>query len=170
MNTIAPDRVQVCRNVMETLVSEEIDAQLLLLPPRVAQSVNKIDVMTYALNRLPALYASSQKGWQHQMSRAQKDYGQQILLAVRQAIIAVQRDPLRKAIPLKPHADVQSQAAQVALDKLKELLQNEQLSWNNLVVIVEQSLIKASRGEMKTKSPRFLARSIDMWDRNAYLR
>ncbi|GET42092.1 late competence development ComFB family protein [Microseira wollei] len=170
MNAIEPTQVQVCRNVMETLVSQEIDAQLLLLPARVAQSVNKIDVMTYAMNRLPALYASSQKGWQYQMSRAQKQYGQQILLAVRQAIIAVQRDPLRRVIPLQSHGDVQSQAAQVALDKLKELLQNEQLSWSNLVVIVEQSLIKASRGEMNSKSPRFLARSIDMWDRHGYLR
>lgn len=128
MNTIAPDRVQVCRNVMETLVSEEIDAQLLLLPARVGKSINKIDVMTYALNRLPALYASSQKGWQYQISRAQNHYGQQILLAVRQAIIAVQRDPLRRATPLKPQGDVKSQAAEVALNKLKELLQNEQLS------------------------------------------
>ncbi|MFB2976248.1 late competence development ComFB family protein [Microseira sp. BLCC-F43] len=170
MNAIEPTQVQVCRNVMETLVSKEIDAQLLLLPPRVAQSINKIDVMTYAMNRLPALYASSQKGWQYQISRAQKQYGQQILLAVRQAIIAVQRDPLRRVIPLQSHGDVQSQAAQVALDKLKELLQNEQLSWSNLVVVVEQSLIKASRGEMNSKSPRFLARSIDMWERHGYLR
>ncbi len=163
-------QVQVSRNVMETLVSEEIEAQLLLLPPRVAHSINRIDVMTYAMNRLPALYASSQKGWQYQISRAEKQYGQQILLAVRQAIIAVQRDPLRRVIPLKPQSDVQSQAAQIALDKLKELLQNEQLSWSNLVVVIEQSLLKASCGEMNSKSPRFLARSIDMWEKHGYLR
>lgn len=170
MNAIATDRVQVCYNVMETLVSQEIEEQLLLLPHRVAQSINKIDVMTYALNRLPALYASSKKGWQYQISRGQKDYGQQIVLAVRQAIVAVQRDPLRNVIPLKPHTDLQSQAAQIALNKLKQLLQNEQLSWSNMVVVVEQSLIKASRGEMKCKSPRFLARSIDMWDKHGYLK
>lgn len=170
MNTIEPTQVQVCRNVMETLVSQEIEAQLLLLPHRVAQSINKIDAMTYAINRLPALYASSQKGWEYQMSRAQNNYGHQILLAVRQAIIAVQRDPLRSVIPLKPQVDVQSQAAQVALEKLKKLLQNEQLSWSNLIVVIEQSLIKASRGELKSKSPSLLARSIDMWERHGYLR
>ena len=77
---------------------------------------------------------------------------------------------MRRVIPLKPQSDVQSQAAQIALDKLKELLQNEQLSWSNLVVVIEQSLLKASCGEMNSKSPRFLARSIDMWEKHGYLR
>ena len=47
-------------NIMEELVIEEVQRQIVGLPTRLAQYIKKVEVETYALNRLPPLYASSQ--------------------------------------------------------------------------------------------------------------
>lgn len=98
-------------NVMELLVAEEVDRHLQELPPRIAKYVKRVEVETYALNRLPSLYASSEKGWQHQYEKARKEFRNQIRAAVRQALAAVQVDPIRLSEPLKMSDQVEAQAA-----------------------------------------------------------
>ncbi len=88
-------------NVMEILVLKEVDRQLEKLSPKLTQYIKRIEVATYALNRLPSLYASSQEGLRYQLKRAKKEYKAQIYVAVLQAMAAVQRDPLRCSTPLK---------------------------------------------------------------------
>lgn len=165
MNTTKPNGAQVSRNVMEALVNQEIEQQLMYWSPQLAKYINKVEVMTYAMNRLPALYASSQKGWQHQMSRAKKEFGKQITAVVRQAFAAVQRDPLRTTVPLKPQEEVESLAA---LQKLKDLLQDEQLTWSHLVSAIEQSLVETVQGQNTWKSRLHTARSGYHWDDERY--
>lgn len=92
-------------NIMEELVIEEVQRQILGLPTRLAQYIQKVEVETYALNRLPPLYASCQEGWQLQYKRGKKEYGEQVKTVVRQAIAAVQRDLLRHSTPLITLAD-----------------------------------------------------------------
>ncbi len=87
-------------NIMEDLVAEEVRIQMAQLSPRLTQYIKRVEVETYALNRLPTLYASSQEGWLHQHKRARTEYQKQIKIAVRQALAAVQRDPLRSSTPL----------------------------------------------------------------------
>jgi hypothetical protein len=87
-------------NVMEDLVAEEVRGQLASLSPRLAQYIKRFEVETYALNRLPTLYASSREGWMHQQKRARKEFQGVVKTAVRQAIAAVQRDLLRSSTPL----------------------------------------------------------------------
>ncbi|MEL7039500.1 MAG: late competence development ComFB family protein [Cyanobacteria bacterium J06592_8] len=87
-------------NIMEDLVAEEVRSQMSLLSPRLTQYIQRSEVETYALNRLPTLYASSHEGWVHQQKRARSEYLRQIKTAVRQALAAVQRDPLRSSTPL----------------------------------------------------------------------
>lgn len=87
-------------NVMEDLVAEEVRGQLASLPSRLTQYIKRFEVETYALNRLPTLYASSREGWMHQQKRARKEFQGTIKTAVRQAIAAVQRDLLRSSTPL----------------------------------------------------------------------
>lgn len=159
------NRAQICRNVIEELVNQEIEQQLRSFQPKLAKYINKVDVMTYAMNRLPAMYASSEKGWQHQMLRAKKEFGNQVTIVVRQALAAVQRDPLRVQIPLKPQEEVESTAA---LQKLKELLQDEQLSWSNLVSIIEQTLVETSQGKITWKSKSNIRRLVYKWEDHRY--
>jgi len=126
-------------------VIEELDKQFQRLSAKVAGYVNRAEVVAYALNRLPALYATSERGWDQQRSRARREMAPQIETAVRQAIAAVQRDPLRTVTPLKIEED---QDAQSALQGLRHLLRYEQLTWRNLVDIVEHTLMKTARGEI----------------------
>jgi predicted transcriptional regulator len=145
MSTIHPEQAQTYRNVMESLVLEEAEKQYKHLPPKVSSYVNKAEVIAYALNRLPPLYATSEKGWQQQRERALKEMDAKIVAAVRQAIAAVQRDPLRAVVPLKVEEE---QEALIALQGLKELLRREDLVWGELVDAVEIALIRTARGEI----------------------
>lgn len=136
---------QIYKNVMEPLVVDEVEQQVKLLPAKVVQYINKAEVTAYALNRLPPLYATSERGWQQQQTKATRDMAKQIGLAVRQALAAVQRDPIRSTVPLKKDGD---RNANEALQELKELLHANDLSWQNLVDIVERELIRTARGEI----------------------
>jgi hypothetical protein len=92
-------------NIMEIMVLEEVDDQLIhRISPQLARYVKRMEVATYALNRLPALYASSQEGVYYQIKRAKAQYSEQIGEAVSRGIAAVLRDPLRTSTPLTPAA------------------------------------------------------------------
>jgi Late competence development protein ComFB len=136
----------VYRNVMESLVLDEVDKQLKALPAKIANYINATEVVVYALNRLPSLYATSEKGLQQQRLRANRDLHPQITTAVRQAIIAIQRDPLRSTVPLR--ADEQYRDAWDALRELRRLLHVDSLTWSNVVDHVENTLIRTARGEI----------------------
>lgn len=120
-------------NVMETLVSEEVSRQLASLPERVSKYVKRLEVETFALNRLPALYASSEKGLQHQYDRALHEYKPQIVSAVRQAFAAVQVDPIRLSQPL--HLNQEEEAV---LQALRELLSQPDLSWKEALKEIQR--------------------------------
>lgn len=132
-------------NVMEALVAEAVEQQLQALPYKVARTVNPAEVTAFALNRLPPLYATSKRGWQRQWQRGKGELYPQIMTAVRQGIMAVQRDPLRSESPLKFMED---EAAANALQNLKVLLRREDLSWENLHNVVGQTLLDTMRGKI----------------------
>lgn len=135
VTTDSPKRSYI--NVMEILVAKETDRQLGQLPQRVLKYVKRIEVETFALNRLPALYASSEKGWEHQCEKAQRDYRDKITHAVRQALAAVQVDPIRLSKPLTVNRDNESQAI---LQTLREVLHQPELSWDGVVRWARQML------------------------------
>lgn len=117
-------------NVMELLVTEEVEKQLKTMHPRMLKYLKRVEVETYALNRLPSLYASSEKGWQHQYEKAKRELHNQIKSAVRQAFAAVQVDPIRSSEPL--HGQ-DNEAANVALNALREILKQPDLSWDGAI-------------------------------------
>lgn len=116
-------------NVMELLVSEEVDRQLKQLSPKVSKYVKRFEVETYALNRLPPLYASSEKGWEHQYEKAKQTHKAQIAKAVMQAMAAVQVDPIRSSRPLSTGSD----ESQTALKILRDMLQQPDLNWEGII-------------------------------------
>lgn len=133
-------------NVMEELVAEEVERQLKMLPNSLRQYIKPLEVETYALNRLTPLYASSERGKNQQKILGRKQHREKIILAVRQAIAAVQRDPLRSSIPLISDKDLKYQEAESALEKLESLLEErgfylyQKLSWHNLVSEMQRLL------------------------------
>ena len=113
-------------NVMESIVIGEVDRQLHHVPGRVRRYLKIEEIVTYALNRLPTLYASSEKGLEHQQQLAKRDMGRQIESAVRQAIAAVQVDPLRLSQPLQLGHSPESEAV---LQALRALFNSPELDW-----------------------------------------
>lgn len=122
---------QAYTNVMESLVADEVDRQLDTLPPRVLRFIKRAEVETYALNRLPSLYASSTQGLTYQRKRAQKEFKTKITAAVRQALAAVQVDPLRLSNPLDAGANGEAQAV---LEALKTTFNRPDLDWSTALV------------------------------------
>jgi hypothetical protein len=121
---------------MERWVTEEVESQLKQLPERVLRYVSRIEVETYALNRLPPLYASSEKGWQHQCDRAQQELKTQITHVVRQAFAAVQVDPIRLSQPL--HEIQADDGSQAVLQLLREWFKKPALNWREALMQLRQ--------------------------------
>ena len=90
--------VPLYRNAVEPLVIQEVDRQVDRLPEKLLKCVDieqiKAQAIAYALNRLPAMYATSERGWEFQQQKAHEKYGQKIVEVVRQGLAAVQLDPL----------------------------------------------------------------------------
>lgn len=102
MKTIQQDEpVFGCRNAMEELVLEEIERQFRNLPPELVQSINPIDVLTYALNRLPPLYASTEEGYEWQQQQARKSMKGFIYRMVKLSVKVSQRKAKVFSAPLK---------------------------------------------------------------------
>ncbi|ESA38222.1 late competence development protein [Leptolyngbya sp. Heron Island J] len=121
-------------NVMELLVAEEVEQQLRQLPTRVLKYVKPIEVETYALNRLPSLYAVSEKGWQSQYHKAKHELRKDIGNAVRRAIAAVQVDPLRASRPLVRRPASHAGGANMALlEQFRIALGQPNLTWESLL-------------------------------------
>lgn len=138
------NQVPTYQNVMEVLVNEEVDRQMKQIPPKLVEYIDRVEVATYALNRLPPLYASSQEGQRHQQVRGKQKYNNEISTAVRQAFAAVQRDPLRRSTPLTREEAAEYEMARAALEQIQQLLPHKKVSWHNLVNVVQQSLTKTA--------------------------
>lgn len=91
-------------NAMELLVAQEVSKQLKSYPATLRQYINPVEVATFALNRLPPLYASCKEGWHRQQKHALK-LQIQIRTAVRQGLAAVHRDPIRVSTPLNKESE-----------------------------------------------------------------
>lgn len=133
----------IYKNVMELLVEEEVIKQFKQLSPRVAAYVNPVEWIAHALNQLPPLYATSEKGLRHQAQRGRTKHGAEIKQAVQRALAAIRRDPLRSSVPL--HSP-QGPGAEV-LSQLRFLLRNEQLEWESIPSAVESALEQAIQGK-----------------------
>ena len=107
------------------------------------------------------------------MNHEQK-YKQQITVAVRQAIAAVQRDPLRVSIPLTQEREPNDQSAIIALRELQDLLKQrkllhqKELSWENLVGVIKQVLNELDHREISQQRRNQLAVQFHEWRDNNY--
>ena len=145
-------------NIMEELVAEEVTRQLKRYPDNISQYINQVEVATFALNRLPPLYASCHKGLNQQKLKGKTDFSVQITKAVRQGLAAVQKDVLRYSTPLQleNNSDELTQneeleEAREALAELAEFFPHQKLSYPSLVKIIKPLLMKY-HPQLKTSS------------------
>ncbi len=132
-----------CRNVLESLVLQEVRSQLKKLPPEVQKRYNVPDLVAYSLNRLPPMYVTTQKGWVQSRSRAIKEYNSQIVEVVKKALLSCRIDPLQQRQPL-PESELASEPR--ALVQLQAFFGNPHLHWDQVPAAVERALNNVTVG------------------------
>ncbi|MEO1622370.1 MAG: late competence development ComFB family protein [Cyanobacteria bacterium J06632_3] len=141
-----PRPAKLSDNLTEKFVQTEIDRQLAELPERIGRLVtpNQADLMAFALNRLPALYASTNRGRQTQEDSISDEFYIRVEKVVRQAIAAVSHDPLRTQGDCWQPVDQSEQDA--ALAEITKMLKFD-CGWKNVAAVIRYRLIQAARGE-----------------------
>ncbi|MCL1493900.1 MAG: late competence development ComFB family protein [Pseudanabaena sp. Salubria-1] len=126
-----------CRNALEELVIEEAEAQYKRLGADVKKRVDLSEVIAYTLNRLPPMYATTQRGWVQQRKKASQELGAAIAKTVRNGFLSTQSDVLRQGDPIPDH-ELISQAR--SLFKLRKLFSKDYLKWKDVPEIVQDAL------------------------------
>jgi hypothetical protein len=161
------------RNVMEILVAEEIERQIVRLPSNIQKFINSIEVATYALNRLPALYASSQQGFNKQKLKGRSEHSVKITQEVRKGFAAIQQDLLRSSTPLvsenESEVDKSIKEAKAALQELADYLPEKDLTWKNVIRLVKPILaeLKEQDSEIVNRQ-KVRSRSSNLWEDSAH--
>lgn len=96
---MTPTQANSYKNVMEILVDEEIDRQTHHYPMELAKKLNRIELATYSLNRLPSLYASSREGVDFQYERGKSEFLKTVESVVQKALETVKESPNRDSTP-----------------------------------------------------------------------
>lgn len=130
-------------NAMEMLVEEEVDQRIEQLTEAHRAYLNRMEIIAYALNQLPALYATGEKGLTYQLQQGRTQHGAKIRQAVQQSLSAVLRDPILNYQPLKMQAPA---GLREVLNRIRTLLHNEQIDWETLPDILEALVRDTPRG------------------------
>lgn len=96
---MTPTQASSYKNIMEIIVDEEIDRQTQHFPAETAQRLNRIELATYALNRLPPLYASSREGVDFQYERGKSELNSRVVSVVEKALSVIKEAPERESTP-----------------------------------------------------------------------
>jgi hypothetical protein len=126
-----------CRNALEELVIEEAEAQYKQLGADIKKRVDLSEVIAYTLNRLPPMYATTQRGWTQQRKKAEQELGQAITKTIRKGFLSTQSDNLRQNDPIPAH-ELISQARSLA--KLRKIFNKEYLQWKDLPEVVQTAI------------------------------
>jgi hypothetical protein len=138
------------RNVMEIFVDEEIQYQLAnnKTLTQSGMTLNLVEVATFALNRLPSLYASSKEGIEKQKAKGIVQLKPKIRQAVAQGFAAVVRDPLRRSTPLPKEKGDTILDAKKTLSNFNDTLPKEELA---AIDNYKESYLKKVKNEQMTE-------------------
>lgn len=131
-------------NAMEILVEEEVERRIQQLPEAHRAYLNRMEIIAYALNQLPSLYATGEKGLSYQLQQGRTQHAAKIQQAVQQSLSAVLRDPILNYEPLRLQA---SAGMRDVLKRIRTLLHNEQIDWETLPEILEALVRNTPRGD-----------------------
>ena len=129
------------KNVLEEIVVLEVQEQITHISPTAREAINLSEVAAFALNRLPVLYASTSRGWLQQRKRAHNELQHQIVSSVQQALLGVERDPLRKSTKIAA-SKVETPAHILA--RLQKLFSKPSLRWQDVPRAFQEALTLVS--------------------------
>lgn len=125
-------------NVMEEVVTLAARSLIKTVRMGMQAKIKLSDVVTCALNLLPPMYATTEFGLKFCRYKVKTEMVEMVNQMVREAIVRVCKAPLRRVSP-SPVAAIQVEQNQ-AIAKLSSILNHEQVTWQNLIVLVEQQL------------------------------
>jgi Late competence development protein ComFB len=131
-------------NAMEILVEEEVDRRIAQLPEAHRAYLNRMEIIAYALNQLPALYATGERGLTYQLQQGRTQHAAKLQQAVQRSLSAVLRDPILNYEPLRQQT---SAGLREVLKRIRTLLHNDQIDWETLPAILEALVRDTPRGD-----------------------
>jgi len=134
-------------NVLEKLVLSLAYHQIQKLHPAIAETVDLGEATAYVLNRLPPMYATSEKGYKALRLRAREVYGKEVVAALKEAIAVCVEAPNLEKVPL-PLARFEAELEE-SLEQVSWILQRDDINWRNAPFIVEECLHKVINNEME---------------------
>jgi len=134
-------------NVLEKLVLSLAYHQIQKLHPAIIETVDLGETTAYVLNRLPTMYATTEKGYRELRLRAREVYGKEVVAVLKEAIAVCVEAPNLKKSPL-PLARFEAELEE-ALEQVRWILQRDDINWRNAPFIVEECLQKAVINELE---------------------
>ncbi|WP_055075943.1 late competence development ComFB family protein [Pseudanabaena sp. 'Roaring Creek'] len=131
--------MESCRNVLLEFVYREANAQIQNLGIGIRHKYNIDEVIAFALNRLPVMFASTESGLQIKRQECMAIHAD-ITKITKQALLGVRRDPLREPQPLE---DVELANAPYVLLNVQNSLGWQNLMWCDLPKALEDALENA---------------------------
>ena len=129
------------KNVLEEIVITSVQEQIKHVGDPTRPAENLSEVAAFALNRLPALYASTSRGWLQQRKRAHNELQHRISATVQQALLGVKRDPLRTST-LIAASKIETPAH--ILTRLQKLFSKTSLQWRDVPTAFQEALVLVS--------------------------
>jgi hypothetical protein len=121
-------------NVMEVVVFKRVQYYLTRFSGGLLRNVSAKEIELYALNRLPAIYASSEEGWHYQYLKAKEQLLDVIDTAVKESIYAIACSLNGKSDELQLYSTVSPE--DLHLQELSKILQVPNLSWSEVGNVV----------------------------------
>jgi Late competence development protein ComFB len=125
-------------NILEKLVAAIAVRQMARLSPELAERIPMEEVVAYTLNRLPPMYATSNRGYDALHARAKVELSSQIISTMRDGLTKVGKTPYQ-AMPSLPF-DKFRHEQDMALLELQQILNRDDITWNNVADIVAEAL------------------------------
>jgi Late competence development protein ComFB len=128
------------RNALEEIVVKVAQEQLGRLPAPQRQNIDISEVLAYALNRLPTMYASTGRGWLQQRKRGRTELYNMVVSAVNRSLMNVRQQMPRNYTSL---ALDQLLTPAHTLARLQRLFRKPTLRWRDLPSTFAQEIVFA---------------------------
>jgi hypothetical protein len=160
-------------NVIEYPVIQEARSQIHNLSQEAKQKITLVEVVAYALNRLPSMYASTKDGYRHHHNTATGEFYPKIIETVRRAIrVLLVGDPLHDSsdIPDEVFCDPPG-----LLSRLCQLFDRKQMRWKEVPSVLHSLMPDYSNVDLQGEplpEPKnsFLSRKDKVSDITSYLK
>jgi hypothetical protein len=160
-------------NAIEYPVIQEVRSQIYNLSPEAKQKLNLVEVIAYALNRLPSMYATTKDGYRHHYNTATGEFYPKIVETVKRGIrVLLVGDPLHESseIPDEVFCDPSGM-----LSRLCQLFNRKQMRWKEVPSVLHSLMPDYSNVDLQgeplpPQKNSFLSRKDKVSDITSYLK